>query len=198
MKKTIWLPLLFGIAMGVLAGLVNIGNLTYMSPTGWPVGFYNVFLFLAAALGGWPGAISEIIMITIINSLGPLEWREAIGPAMYWANVVTEAIFLLPLMALGYQALYKRFSMPMRLLPWAGLIITFYALDVVIIRLLHWLFEGRLPDAVLMSKILAGYQSWIPQVISDLLLTSLIWLALPEKWRRPFWSPVEGTRRGIS
>lgn len=197
MKKRIWFPLLFGIGMGLLAGLVNLCNLTYMSPTGWPIGFYNIFLFLSAALGGLPGAISQIIMITMINSFGPIAWQEAIGPALYWANIITEAVILLPCLALGYQAIVKRFSMPVRLLPWAGLIIAFYMLDVVLIPLLQWLFEGKLPDRVLMDNILSGYQSWIPQIISDILITALVWLALPEKWRKPLWTRSESIKRGL-
>jgi len=197
MKKTSWISLGFGIGMGLLAGLVNICDLTYMSPTGWPIGFYNPFLFLSAALGGPLGGISEIIMITMINSFGPIAWREAIGPELYWANVITEAVILLPLLSLGYQTIVKRFRMPVRLLPWAGLIITFYTLDVALIPLLQWFFEGKLPDRVLIDNILSGYQSWIPQIISDILITSLAWLALPEKWRKPFWTQSESIQRGL-
>ncbi len=187
MKKTIWISLGFGMGMGVFAGLVNICDLTYMSPTGWPIGFYNLFLFLSAALGGPLGALSEVVMITMINSFGPIGWREAIGPALYWANVITEGVILLPLLSFGYQTIVKRFRMPVRLLPWAALIGAFYALDVVLIPFLQWLFEGKLPDRVLIDNIFSGYQSWIPQIISDVIITSLVLLALPETWRKPWW-----------
>ena len=187
MKKTIWMSLTLGIVMGILAGLVNIFNLTFMSSTGWPIGFYNIFLFLAAALGGPLGCVSEVIMITMINSLGPPEWREMIGPALYWANVISEGLILLPLFALAYRSIFGRIKMPLRLLAWAGLIAAFYILDVWLLPLLWWLFSGQTIDASFVQNAISGYESWLPQAISDVIITCLLWIALPERYRHPLW-----------
>jgi len=191
--KRMWIPLVLAIGMGLLAGLVNIFDLTIMSPTGWPIGFYNIFLFFAVAIGGPVGGLSEIIMISMINSFGPLGWRDMIGPELYWANVITEGLILLPLFALGYRLIFKRVKMPLRLLTWIGLIIGFYLLDVVILPLLWWLFEGMAIDASFVENIVSGIQSWLPQMITDIIISCLIMLALPERFRRPLWIDSRAT-----
>jgi len=194
LTRRFWIPLGLGVVMGLLAGLVNIFNLTFMSPTGWPIGFYNIFLFIACAIGGPLGGIGEIIMLTMINSLGPIEWREAIDLSLYWANVIVEGLILFPWFGIAYRSIFKRLKMPLRLLPIAGFIVLFYVLDILLIPLLQYVFNGWPIDASLIDNFVSGLTSWYPQVIFDILIISILFFALPERYRSPQWCELNTER----
>lgn len=189
MNKTIWQPLVFGIVLGSLAGISIITGLTFLTPglATNVIGFYVTLLLLSAALGGpLAGVVASVSMIIISALFGSPEMKAIITvPSIFWSNVLTLGMIEI-LVGFGYRFIYERVKMPARLLPWAGIVIAYYLLNSPISITLQYFLLGdplsEVPPAVLYS-----YQTYVPQAIFDIIITSLIFIALPARYLRPLW-----------
>lgn len=92
------------------------------------------------------------------------------------------------------KLVYERLQMPIRLLGWAGLILTFYYVfavpGFVIGQLLVYPdiyaeFYGEGATFAQAYAILG--KGALPEAILTTVITSLVFLALPRKYRRPLW-----------
>jgi hypothetical protein len=188
-NKTIWQPLVFGIVLGSLAGISIITGLTFLTPglATNVIGFYVTLLLLSAALGGpLAGVVASVSMIIIFALFGSPEMKAIITvPSIFWSNVLTLGMIEI-LVGFGYRFIYERVKMPARLLPWAGIVIAYYLLNSPISITLQYFLLGdplsEVPPAVLYS-----YQTYVPQAIFDIIITSLIFIALPARYLRPLW-----------
>jgi len=100
MKKTIWQPVVLGLAL---------------------------FLLSAAIGGPVAGAITPITSLITVLLFGPTELRTAlVDPLPFWANSFVMGAFM-ALIAIGYRAIFERMKMPARLLPWIVIILAHYA-----------------------------------------------------------------------
>ena len=189
MKKTIWRPLMLGIIFGLLAGIATATGLTFLTPgvTDNAIGFYVTLFLLAAALGGpLAGGIAPALMIIISAYFGPPEMIEIITvPAVFWSNLVSLVITVV-LVSLAYRMIFERLKMPMRLLAWAGIIIAYYFISIPASIIPQYLLLGDPPSEIL-PAVLYGYQTYVPQAIFDIFFTSLVFIALPIRYRRPLW-----------
>lgn len=189
MNKTIWQPLVFGIVLGSLAGISIITGLTFLTPglATNVIGFYVTLLLLSAALGGpLAGVVASVSMIIISALFGSPEMKAIITvPSIFWSNVLMLGMIEI-LVGFGYRFIYERVKMPARLLPWAGIVIAYYLLNSPISITLQYFLLGdplsEVPPAVLYS-----YQTYVPQAIFDIIITSLIFIALPARYLRPLW-----------
>ena len=189
MKKTVWRPLVLGIALSLLASITMITDLTFIVPAAGTtnvVGFYMTLLLLAAALGGpVAGAIASTLSIAIPALFGPPAdmveiWSD---PVVLWTNLVVVGTVVASV-GFSYRLIFKRVNMTARLLIWAGIVIGVYIIitpaNLVLQHTLHG-EVGVLPD------VLATYRVYIPQAICDIVFTSLVFVALPARYRRPLW-----------
>lgn len=188
MKRTIWRPVALGIIMGVLAGTSVVTDLMffdYSPETSNAIGFYMTLMLLANALGGPLAAvIAPSIFITMSAYLGPPYMQELMRePNVFWSNLVVMGALML-FIGLGYRVIYERLSMPARLLPWAGLVVGLYIANIPIIMGIQFYLAGT--DGLL-AAILDGYRDYIPQMLLDIFITSLVFIALPAAYRRPLW-----------
>jgi len=188
-NKTIWQPVVLGIVLGSLAGISLITGLTFLTPgiATNAIGFYVTLLLLSAAIGGpLAGIVASILMITISALFGSPEIKVVIGiPAVFWSNLLMLGI-IETLVGLGYRFIFERLKMPVRLLPWAGMVIVYYLLNSPISLTLQYFLLGD-PLSEVLSAILYSYQTYIPQAIFDIFITSLIFIALPARYLRPLW-----------
>jgi hypothetical protein len=102
---------------------------------------------------------------------------------------------LLALVGLAYRWIFERTKMPLRLLLWAGIVVAVYILNSPIIISLQSYLLG---DVDALPAILFTYRTYVLQAIFDVFVTSLIFVALPERYRRPWWyepkvAPEPGT-----
>jgi len=194
MKKTIWLPLVFGLGFGILAGISLAANIAYADASGYSAGIYPIFFLLAFALGG---PLSALITVTVTVAIAALWGYPALKdlfmtyPSFMIINLLANAIAGI-VSGLAYRFVYQRIKMPVRLLPWAGIVLLHYVIAVWITG------EGAralIPDVQLVSGFFETLRISILEMVAVFLITSLIWIALPEHYRRPLWyelKPAEG------
>ena len=190
MKKTIWVPIVIGVAFGLLAGITEVAGFTFnINPGGAPItiGFYMVLYALSAALGGpIAGFLTVAIDIIAVALFGPPDVKALFNdPIIFWTNLIDLGV-VLALFGFAYRFIYQRFKMPLRLLTWAGIVIAAYIIVYPILVISQYLL-GYYHDTSVIGIILSGLKGFAPQAISDIIITSLIWIGLPESFRRPLW-----------
>jgi hypothetical protein len=188
MRRRIGYPLLLGLVFGLLAGVATVAELSFIvedTDTSNAIGFYFTLLLLAAAFGGpLAGAIAPAVFLILSFWYGPADISSVLNePAVFWTNLIVLGV-LLALVGLAYRWIFERTNMPVRLLPWAGIVLALYiANSPIIISLQYYLVGGVDP----LPAILFTYRIYIPQVAFDIFVTSLVFVALPERYRRPLW-----------
>lgn len=199
MKKTIWQPLVLGIVMGLLAGIATVTGLSFLTPgiTDNAIGFFVTLFLLAAALGGpLAGVIAPALWVTISAWLGPPEMVAVISePNTFWSNLIVLGTTT-ALVGFAYRLIFEGIKMPARLLAWAGIVVTYYFIALPAAIIPQYLLSGD-PASEILPAVLSSYADYIPQVIFDIVFTSLVFIALPARYRRPLWvaqQPVEQTR----
>jgi len=189
MKKTIWRPLVLGLVLGMLAGITTVSGLSFLTPgiTDNAIGFYGTLFLLAAALGGpLAGAIAAMIFVIISTLFGPPEMKEVLSdPATFWPNLLVVATTV-ALVGFGYRLIFERVKMPARLLAWAGIVVAYYVILIPLSVTPQYLLSGN-PFYEILPAVLYGYESFAPQAIFDIVITSLVFIALPVRYVRPLW-----------
>ena len=203
MKKTIWIPIVIGLAFGLISGITFATNLSFTiigeggAKSG--VGFYTIFWLLAAAFGGpLAGVISGVVGILIAGFFGIPEIKAVVSDVVtLWSNVIAFGCIALPIVSLIYRLIFERLKMPLRLLAWAGcVIIGYYAVGLVVNMILQFLFRDFSPTSKAMFAAFDNqwwqvlpvfFRSFLPQIVADIIITSLTFLGLPERYRRPLW-----------
>jgi hypothetical protein len=191
MKKTIWQPLLLGTVLGLLAGTASATDLSFLTPgiTDSAIGFFVTLFLLAAAFGGpLAGAIAPILWVIITASYGSPEMVEALSsPDTYWSNLIALSTFT-ALVGFAYRLIFERVKMPLRLLPWAGIVITYYVITLPSAIIPQHYISGE-PGYEILPAILASYKIYFPQAIFDIFFTSLVFIALSSRYLKPLWIP---------
>lgn len=189
MKKTIWRPLVLGVVSGLLAGIATVTGLSFLTPgiTNNTIGFYMTLFLLAAALGGpLAGAIAPMLWVIIAALFGPPDVKAVITiPATFWSNMIAVGA-VVALVGLAYRTIFERVKMPARLLVWAGIVIACYVIGLPSSLIPQDYLLGDPPSDIL-PAVLYSYQTYIPQAIFDILITSLVFMALPSSHTRPLW-----------
>lgn len=188
MKKIIWQPVVIGTALGLLAGIGIAAGLSFIIPGAFSsvIGFFTTLFLLAAALGGpLAGVIASTICVVIAAFFGSPNLKEALSdPVVFWSNIVVTGIFV-ALASFAYRLIFERVKMPARLLPWAGIVIAYYVLYLPANAGAQYYMNGDSND--FLSAVIGSYTAYIPQVIFDIFITSLVFIALPSRSRRPLW-----------
>jgi hypothetical protein len=142
---------------------------------------------LAAALGGpVAGVIAPTLWVSAGAVYGPMEMKEIITvPVIFWSNLTALATTM-ALVGLAYRRVFERLGMPARLLAWAGIVIAFYLLTIPASTVPQYLLLGE-PTADIIPALLYGYRTYLPQALFDIVVTSLIFVALPAAYTRPLW-----------
>ena len=189
MKRAIVQPIAFGTIFGLLAGTVIVAGLTFLTPglTANAIGFYGSLFLISSALGGpLAGALSPFIALSISASFGSPEMQELLAaPEVFWPNTVTAGLSL-ALVGLAYRRIFERLKMPLRLVAWGGIIAAYYILLIPTNNAAQNLLLND-PVSEILPEILYGFQTLYPQAIFDIFFTSLVFIAMPARFRRPLW-----------
>ena len=196
MKKTIWQPLVLGVAFGLLAGIAMVSGLSFMlssTEASNVIGFYMALFLLSAAIGGpLAGATTSTICVLFVAMFGAPDMKAVSSdPVVLWTNVVVMGT-LVALIGFAYRLIFERVKMPARLLPWAGIVIAFYLLSSPINIGIQFTLNG---EAGILSAVLGSYKDYIPQALFDIFFTSLVFIALPSSYTRPRWYESKKTPR---
>lgn len=168
--------LLTALAFGIAALVIVLAGLTIPIPGSTVVTDpRELFTTIGAGLSGPVGGI-------LIGLLAGIAEPGGIASASLLAHIAG-GIW----MGFAYKKLvYERLQMPTRLLGWVGLILIYYYVFVLpgfTIGLIT--FHGETTPFLELYTNLAG--GVIPEALLTTLITSLVMLALPEKYRRPLW-----------
>jgi hypothetical protein len=189
MKRTIWQPLVLGVVFGLLTGIATVTGLSFITSgiTDNAIGFYATLFLLAAALGGpLAGAVTSTILVLIWTLFGPPDMKAVLSdPVTFWSNLLALGITI-ALVGFAYRLIFERLKMPVRLLAWAGILIVYYAISIPSSIIPQYLLNGE-PASEILPAVLYGYETYLPQAIFDIFITSLVFIALPERYRRPLW-----------
>jgi len=195
MKNTIWRPIVLGVVFGLLAGITTVTDLSFLIvdfvDNVNTIGFYVTLFLLAAALGGpLAGVIAPALWVTISALYGSPDMKAVITiPEIFWSNIVGIGTTL-ALISIAYRLIFERVKMPLRLLPWVGIVIAFYLIALPASIVLQYVLLNN-PVADILPAIRNAYTTYIPQAIFDILFTSLVFVALPKRYYRPVWYEVQ-------
>ena len=182
-KRTIWIPIVGGLVFAALSFLVSAVNFTITISDDLILGPWEILSTLSAALFG---PIGLLISELGLDGGGYLYLIKGVFPApqdLYFmlGDYIAHIVALLAT-AFCYRYLYERVKMPLLLLGWVLTMGIFYTLlwsiQVPLFNIavpgLGATFVGYLTDA-------------IPEAMTTTIITSLILLALPQRYRRPQW-----------
>ena len=188
MKKTIWQPIVLGVGCGSLVGIAMATGLSITvtsADTADVVGFHMTVFLLSAALGGpLAGFIAPAITLMFTIWFGSSEMKAVLSdPVMFWTNLFVIG-GIMALIGFGYRLIFERVKMPVRLLPWVGIVFVLYALHPSILFILQ-----TNPDDIniILTKAIQGFKNSAPQMIFDIFFTSLVFFALPLSYAHPLW-----------
>jgi hypothetical protein len=182
-KKTIWLPIVGGLAFGALSYLITVADITVRISEDLILGPWEIPNILSAALFG---PIGLFITELGLDISGYLYLIRGVYPAPQDAyfmvgNYIAHSVAMLAV-AFGYRFVYRRISMPFLLAGWVLLMVIYYLVGVT---LQVSLFNIAVPGLG------ASYSVYFSNVRLEFILvsgiTSLILLALPERYRKPQW-----------
>ncbi len=189
MKKTIWIPILGGLIFGALSYVTTVTNLTVHITADLILGPWEIFNALSAALFGPIGLmITELGLdisgyVYLIRGVYPAPQDIYFMIGNYIAHIV--ALFIV---AVGYKFIYSRMKMPRLLAGWVLIMGMYYLVGVILSVNLHNLAVPGLGAS------LAGYFSNVRlEFVLVTITTSLVLLALPERYRRPLWIKQQPT-----
>jgi hypothetical protein len=189
-KKTIWIPIVGGLAFGVLSFLITVANITVQISDDLILGPWEIINTLSVALFG---PIGLLITELGLNISGYVFLIGGVYPApldLYFivGDFIAHSMSML-VVALGYRYIYERMKMPRLLAGWVLIVGIFYLVEV---PLAVTLFNIAVPNLD------ASYAVYFSNVRLEFVLvtivTTLVLLALPERYRRPQWYESEKTR----
>jgi hypothetical protein len=188
MKKTIRRPLVIGVLLGFLAGIATATGLSFITPginIENAIGVWMTLILLSAALGGpLAGTIASTLFMIIATLLGPPDMKEILSdPINFWSNLIVVGIIMI-MVGFVYRSIFEHSKMPARLLFWAGIVIAVYIIISPITISFQFYLHG---EVGVLPAIMSSYKIFLPQAIFDIIITSLVFVALPARYARPLW-----------
>lgn len=184
-NKKIWFPVVFGIISGTLIFLASTAH--FLIPVGVDsyIGIGEIFTTLTAALGG-PIAVIIMLLVTyggviILN----IDLYADLPPMLIALADATAHLCALLVVAMGYgKILYPRsrnsgiFLVGWWLVVGVYYFLAFLPLEVALLNLAD-------PGHGVTYPMIA--RSLLPEFLGTVTITTLIWIALPARYRRPRW-----------
>jgi hypothetical protein len=182
-KRTIWIPIVGGLLLGILSFLITAANITVQISDDLILGPWEIINALSAALFG---PIGLLITELGLDTSGYLYLIKGVYPApqdTYFmiGNYIGHTSAML-VVAFSYRFLYRRMKQPLLLAGWVLIMGIYYLLGVF---LQVTLFNIAVPD--LGASYAVYYSNVGLEFILVTVVTSLILLALPERYRKPQW-----------
>ena len=178
------MPLVLGVTFGALSFFSSaVGFFIHYGVAG-AVGPHEIFMVLSAALcGPWGLFVASIIHIAGAHIFLMHAPPELATPALLNSvgDFIARAIALLAV-AYCYEYLYQRAQKAMSFFAGWILIVGIYYALLLPLQALDWAIT--LPGYLSLSTIV---QNAPPEILTVVIITSLIWFALPVRYRRPLW-----------
>ena len=182
-KRTIWIPILGGLILGALSFLTTVANLTVQISEDLILGPWEIFNTLSAALFGPIGLLITELGLDVSAFLYLIKGVYPAPQDIYFmvGNYIAHIAAML-LVAFGYRFIYQRMRMPLLLVGWFLVMGIYYLVGVALSVFLHNIAVPGL------GATFRGYFDNVRlEFVIIMVITSLILLALPERYRRPQW-----------
>lgn len=185
MKKTIWIPIAIGMASAILILAASEAKFSIPLGNGSSIGVGELFTTLSAALGGPLASIVTIFAAYgILGILHPEFFPDMTSVYILLEDAIAHLCAML-VVAIGYHKfLFPRMKQTgIFLVGWFLLIGAFYYLALLPLSVifLNLIDPGR--DAT--YSVFA--RNFFPEFLGTATITTLIWFALPARYRRPQW-----------
>lgn len=189
MKKTIWIPLVLGITLGLLDFLslgvhwvIRIANFGAIGPQ-------EILVIISAALGGpLSGFVTNFFQelgMHIFLLKGDFPGQRLLEVSISIADFIAHTLALLAV-AYCYRFLYQRAKKATTFfVGWILITVIYYILLLPLQSLLHNLL---VPDLLPLSTLVRGSP---PEFLMVATISTLILIALPARYRRPLWIEVQ-------
>lgn len=183
MKKTIWVPIVGGLIFAALSFLITVADITVQISDDLILGPWEIINTLSATLFGPIGLLITELGLDISGYLYLIGGVYPAPQDLYFVagDFVAHSVSML-VVAFGYRYIYRRTKMPRLLAGWVLLVGIYYLMEVA---LAVTLFNIAVPGLG------ASYAVYFNNVRLEFVLvtivTSLVLLALPERYRRPQW-----------
>lgn len=151
----------------------------------------EIFVTIGSALSGPAGGIIIGILSTIINPTQEL--------VLY---VMLQHVFGAVLIGYLYKKLiFEKTPFPFFILSWTLLIFCYYFLFYIPIFSLYYFFYPTFIQALLEGQYTYGtallklYEGWFNEYLITTIITSLIFIGLPERYRYPLWGKTRAPKK---
>lgn len=182
-KKIIRIPIVGGLIIGALSFLISAANITIQVSKDLILGSWEIFNTISAALFGPIGLlITQLGMDTgvylyLLKGVSP----ESQNIDFIMCDCVAYCVSMLTL-AFGYKFIYTRIKMPLLLAGWILILGVYY---VMLAILQVFLYNTFVPEV---EATYMFYFNNIPvELTLIIIMTSLILLGLPARYRKPQW-----------
>jgi hypothetical protein len=190
LKKTIWMPIVLGAALGILDFVsLSVNFIIPLGPYG-ATGPQEVFITMSAALGGPLGLSITCLLqemghhIFFLKDLFAPEQKASTGTLYSIADFSAHILAALPV-AYGYKFLHQRAKKAFVFFGGWILISVFYYALLVLMQFLLIGFVINLPPLFVL------FRNFLPEFLVVTIISTLIWVALPGRYRRPLWIEVQ-------
>lgn len=188
-KKTTWVPIVGGLIFGTLSYLITVADITIRISENLILGPWEVINSLSAALFGPIGLLITELGLDISGYVYLIKGVYPAPQDIYFmvGNYIAHSVAML-FVALSYRFIYPRLKVPRLIAGWILVMGIYYLIGVT---LQVSLFNIAVPGLG------ASYAVWFSNVRLEFVLvtvvTSLILVALPERYRKPQWVEPEKT-----
>lgn len=180
-NKLNWIiALIFGVqTWAIIASGVTIPIGLTDTITGAPfvISPAEIPITICVALTGIPGVMISTLAI-IINFVGG-SFGRILGTG---GSHILVGIW----MVYAYRYSFYHTKMPLRLLAWIGMIIVYFLMMVVLFPILNF-NQYQFNPTKIQSFLQVAFLPAVYEMIGTALITTIIWAALPEKYRKPLW-----------
>ena len=188
-KKTTWVPIVGGLIFGALSYLITVADITIRISENLILGPWEIINSLSAALFGPIGLLITELGLDISGYVYLIKGVYPAPQDIYFmvGNYIAHSVAML-FVALSYRFIYQRLKVPRLIAGWI-LVMGIYYLVGVFLQVS--LFNIAVPGLG------ASYAAWFSNVRLEFVLvsvvTSLILVALPERYRKPQWYEPKGS-----
>jgi len=183
MKKTVRIPIIGGFIFGALSFLITAANITVQISDELILGPWEIINTLSAALFGPIGLLITELGLDISAYIYFIKGTFPAPQDLYFmvGNFLAHISAML-VTAFGYRFIYARLKMPLLLVGW------------VLVMGMNY-FVGASLQVILFNIAVPGlgatFAVWFSNIRLEFILvsvvTSLVLVALPERYRRPQW-----------
>ena len=188
-KRMVGIPVVIAMAASALILAAAEANFFIPLGNGAAIGIGELFTTLSAALGGPVASVVSIFIVYSVHSiLHPENLPDLTSFYIILEDAAAHLCAMLVVVLIYTKLLYPRArTTGLFLTGWFLLVCAYYYLALLPLSVvfLNWIDPGQGPTFTAFAR------GFLPEVLGTAVITTLIWLAAPIRYRRPVWIGLE-------